>query len=329
MNGFSTESGAQEHVNDDAPDEFDLAMDSFASGQTPPADQAAGTEAADPNDTGSESGTPPGSGEEAGVSDQTAGAAPPVGDQSTSDIWANAPAEYREAYEAFKRDSDYRLSATKGRLSAADRELARLRSEQNRQPGIQQQQDGGKSSNENDPFNPEKLAQLREEYGDVAGPLVDAVEALKGDVDQLRRPVAEMEQGQHMARYQEQVDTLAIKHPDWETAFRHGGFAGWYEQQPQFIRQAIERNANEIVDGQEAALVLDLFKQSIGAGQQPPLRQEQNDTNARLSDRRARQLDAGRDAASRGGQSAAAGVPDDFDTAMEAYAAQADAGRKR
>jgi hypothetical protein len=76
MNGFSTESGAQEHVNDDAPDEFDLAMDSFASGQTPPADQAAGTEAADPNDTGSESGTPPGSGEEAGVSDQTAGAAP-------------------------------------------------------------------------------------------------------------------------------------------------------------------------------------------------------------------------------------------------------------
>ena len=329
MNGFSTESNTQEHANGDAPDEFDLAMDSFASGQTPPATTAAGIGAADPNDTGSKDETPPGSDQEAGVIPQAAGAAPPAGDQS-NDIWANAPPELRDAYDSLKRDSDYRLSAVKGRLSAADRELARLRSEQNRQPDNQQQQGGGPSSDQADPFNPEKLAQLREEYGEVAGPLVDAIEALKGSVDQMRAPVEQIEHERETAQYDAQVQLLAGKHPDWGTAFKRPEFVGWFEEQPQFIKAAIERNANFIVDGQEAATVLDLFKRDIGAAAPPPQSQTgQQQTDTRLSDRRARQLDAGRDAASRGGQSAAAGVPDDFDTAMEAYAAQADQGRKR
>lgn len=330
MSGNSTESATQDMISDDGPDEFDVAMDAFASGTEPPADNAAGHGGTDPNEGQGDDTQQPGSEQEAGVSEPAAGAAPPADSQST-DIWASAPEEYRTAFENYKRDSEYRQSSLKGRLSASDRELARLRaSQQTQQPSRQSGDDSG-ASDENDPFNPQRMAQLREEYGEVAGPLLDMVDALKGNVDQLRAPVAVIEQEQQLAQYHNQVDALATKHPDWQTAFSNEAFPAWLEQQPALIRTAIERNANTIVDGEEAALVLDLFKRDIGAGQTPPPptpQKDQQDQN-RLSDRRQKQLEAGRDAAIRGGQAATAGVPDDYEAAQDYYAAKADADRKR
>lgn len=336
MSDNSTESAAPEHVvtDDSAPDEFDHAMDEFASGQTPPADQAAGGNAVDPNETGDHGDAPLGSDQEAGVSSTVAGAAPPAGDQST-DIWANAPAELRQAYQDLARDSQYRLNAVKGRLSAADRELDRLRREQQSrqpEPQLQGKNEPTPEGDRNDPFNPDKLAQLREDYGEVAGPLVDMIEALKGNVDQLRKPVEQIGQERQIAESDAQAQLLASKHPDWQQVTNDDRFLGWYEAQPTFVKAALERNANTIVDGQEASFVLDLFKRDIGIGAQPqpvPAQQETGSTAGRLSDRRQRQLDAARDAASNGGQPAAAGVPDDFDAAMDAYAAKADSARRR
>lgn len=328
MSGISTESPQQVIVNDDGPDEFDVAMDAFASGTKPPAD-AMGAGAVDPNGAGNDDDTLPGSDQEAGVSEPAAGAAPPADDQSTTDdIWANAPPELKQAYEASQRDAEYRLNSIKGRLSASDRELARLRAaQQARQPEPSRtgNDNGGKN-----PFDPEAMTKLREEYGEIAGPLLDMMDALRGNVDQLKQPVAVIEQEQQLAQYNQQVEALEAQHPDWQTAFGNEAFPAWLEKQPAMVRSAIERNANSIVDGQEAAYVLDLFKRDIGAGSTPPPPpgQQQQDQN-RLSERRQRQLEAGRDAASRSGQSATSGVPDDFDSAMDAYAAKADAGRKR
>ena len=329
MSGLEQESGAPGQAASDGPDEFDLSMDEFASGKTPPADRAAGDKATDPDDGHKEQGdTPPGSAE-AGASTTAAGAAPLAGDQS-DDIWANAPEPLRNAYAAIQRDYEYKLSAAKGRLSAADRELDRLRREQQTrqtEPTGSEGQ-GGQAANADDPFNPQKLAQLREEYGEVAGPLVDMIDALKGKVDQIAQPVQQLQQSQSEAAAIAQVQTLQTRHPDWQQTVSDDRFRGWYEQQPQFIRTAIERNANGIVDGQEAAHVLDLYKQAIGAGSPPPS-QQQDTGQSRLSDKRQRQLDAARDAASGGGQAATAGIPDDFDAAMDAYAARADARGRR
>lgn len=316
---------------DEGPDEFDLAMDELASGTTPPADDAAGQVAVDPSDDAS-GGTdlPPGSDAEAGTSGQAAGTEPPAGDQST-DIWANVPEEVRAAHRAALRDQELRYNSVVGRLSAADRQLAQLRREQ--QPPAQEgqpqpapQQQGGGA----DPFSGDTITRLREDYGEVAGPLVDMIAALKGKVDQLEAPVQQIGQERHAAQLNAQEQFLAGQHADWLEVAKDERFHGWVQTQPRFIQEALNRNANAIVDGQEAARIIGMFKQEIGAGATPPPPPAPAADPAptpQLDPRRQRQLLNGRDAG-KPGAPVTSGIPDDFDSAMEAYIAKAEsAGR--
>lgn len=311
-------------------DEFDAAMEEIAASRgesltATVADNSDGDPAG--NSTDAEQITPGSEGaaaKEAGNNDQVAGSTPPAQAQS-SDIWANAPAEFREAFERERAQWNHRLSSTQGRLSAADRELARLRKESGNQPAAQGGQSGGQAQQQPQSLeDDEDIKRFQEEYGDIANPIMKLLRVQAEKIAQLEAPVAAVAQDRAIEAQASEFTTFATAHPDWEQYVNDARYPAWLEQQPKAIRDAAQRAIN-VEDGQEAAWLLGQFKASIGVQVSPPQPKPQpaNPSPAQRSadPRRQRQLAAGRDigASSPPVQS---GVPDDFDGAIDAIIAQ-------
>lgn len=316
----------QSQEGGDALDDFDVAMSELtASSSQAPADDAAADGEGDPDQGSKAAEDQPGSdgsqAEEAGKKDQAAGSQPPAQKQS-DDIWANAPPELREAFERERADWNHRLSSTQGRLSVADRELARLRREAGTPPSGQSHSEIGGSQQQqaDNPFESEQIKALREEYGEVAGPILDLLEDQNRKLAALEAPVAAVSQQQQEAERTSEISTFTTAHPDWERYVSDERYPQWLSQQPKAVQEAAARAVN-VEDGHEAAWLLTQFKASIGVTSSAPPASQQNGGNGNRQPapdpKRARQLAAGRD----GGASAPpvqSGVPDDFDGAFDA-----------
>lgn len=302
-------------------EDFDAAVAEFSGDQSEPDLSAADT--SDPKEPLPGASESPAPADAAASKEPTAGAgAPPDQAKPQDDIWANADPALRKAHEDAIRDANLRFEGARGRQSASDRELQRLRAQlaerDRQQAGAgagtgQPQGQGGQTADE--PEVAEHLKQLREEYPEVAGPLLDEMARLRGTISQLQAPVGAMQQREAQAHYQAQENRLTELHPDWQATAQDDRFGGWLATQPQAIREAMERNFNAIVDGHEAALVIGKFKADLGIGAKP----SEPDAGAiEAQDRRQRQLAAGRDTG-RTGPSVTTGVPDDFDAAVDAF----------
>jgi len=301
-------------------EDFDAAVSEFASeSNSDPAHAAADDLPA--NDK------PDGAGEDPAPASAAAPDVPPAGDNtppekdtSEDDIWANADPKLREAHENALRDAHLRAEGIKGRQSAADRENARLRAqiaelqggrESSQAPKEGNDEPGDKPSSE----IPDHLRQLREDYPEVAGPLLDVIDKMQGELTELKQPVGALKEREAASAIQQQETLLTEKHPDWQAVATDDRFAGWLEEQPKAIKDAMERNFNAIVDGNDAALVIGKFKADLGIGKEPSTPDPKPDPTV---DRRQRQLQAGRDAG-RTGPSVTTGIPDDFDSAVDAF----------
>lgn len=245
---------------------------------------------------------------------------------ATDDIWATAPAELRDAFEKQQRDWDLRLRSANGRVSAFQRQLAQFQQGQTQQPAQQQEtnqqqepQAQASAKSVIDLTDP-KFQQMREDFPEVAGPLLDIVESLASRLDQVGKTAGAFEQQQTKQFLDAQEQTLTQAHPDWQAAATDDRFAGWLQTQPTAIQEAFQRNHSSIVDGQDAALVIGMFKQAVGFSAQ---QQQQTPASAPSQDpRRQRQLASGRDAG-RTGPAAASGIADnDFESHMDAAIAK-------
>lgn len=315
-----SDTNAGSHIDD--VDEVDLAIDEILAqkDELPAGDSAAGSEAEDPEPQ-SDGDAKPGSDTEAREDQAAGGDEPPAGSPST-DIWANAPAELKAAFDAALQDRDQLLTKhnrTLGQLSAADRELARLRRESVAKPEPQQGEQGG--SQDSDPFDSDEIKRLREEYGEIAEPFLKLLKTQSEQIAQLQAPVAELGQQRASVARQSELEVFTTAHPDWERYVNDPRYPEWLSAQPKAVQDAAARAIN-VDDGQEAAWLLGQFKASIGAAQSPALAPEnkQEAQQPAPDPRRARQLAAGRD----GGQSAPpvqSGIPDDADAAVDAIMA--------
>ena len=307
-------------IDDDAPDDFDLATQELTSGDDKGTDHA-DTSAADLDDAAGKSNGP--LAEPAGGNGDVAAHPAPAPTQS-DDIWKDAPAHLREAYEQSKRDAEYRLNSANGRVSGQDRRITELTRELDRlkqggQAQPQGQQEEQTASDAND-----QVKQLREDYPEIANPLLNRIEQLDGIVQQLREPVNNIADERAQAVRLQQYSILQQQHPDWEQYANDDRFAGWLETQPRAVQEAAARNT-DVTDGNEAAWVLGLFKSAINAPStvETPAPQSGGDP------RRQRQLQAGRDGGSGNSAPTQSGIPDDFDAATAAYAAKLDRQRER
>lgn len=304
-------------------DEFDAALAEFEDDGAPAGKVAVEPESDDEGKEAAENDPAPA--DDAAANQQPAeGDEPAPGSDTTQDDpWAEAPANLRELREAEARDNDLRLRSANGRVAAKDRQIAdlqrQLQEAQNgrQNPEATQQSDGedGENSggNAKGSMSPESLAQLREDYPDLAGPLIDMLEAQSQQLERLSQGVGQFEQTQQSAAIAEQETLLTEAHPDWQAVAADDRFAGWLESQPQSIKTAMARNFDAIVDGNDAALVIDKFKRDVGYQAAAAKRTVDRDP------KRERQLQGSRDAGRTGPSSRTGIAKDDFDGAVEAF----------
>lgn len=263
----------------------------------------------------------------AGATSPTAAPAPAQA-TPTNDPWSNADPALREAHQTALRDMQLRLDGARGRASGQERELAQLRQRlaqmeaagNGSQTQAQDSGDNGSGGQAATSDKAQALATLREEYPEVAAPILDELAELRSLVSRLEAPVSQFQQTQFEAAVSAQEQILDAQHPGWLEMIvsDRERFDGWLQAQPKMFQDAYARNADGIVDGVEAAQVIGKFKADLGitapSNPAPPSPPPAND-------RRQRQIAAGRDAG-RNGPAAATGIPDDFDAAFEAFASR-------
>jgi hypothetical protein len=175
-----------------------------------------------------------------------------------------APSEDPAALRATIERLEHATKSDRGRISAQARELASLRAqiaEARKRPATKP-----------DDTLRQSIEKLRSEYPDVAGPLVDQIEALKGELGALsavqRQDLAAKEQ-QVSAITQAEEARFLQEHPDGFDVVQANGpaFLAWIEDQPKALRDAYAANAQAIVDGTGAALLVARFKESLRLAQ--------------------------------------------------------------
>lgn len=162
-----------------------------------------------------------------------------------------------------------------------------------------------------------RLDAAAEEYGDVNGPLVEAIKGLKAEMAEMKPKVDQADLAQTQAEINAAYDTLGSKHPDYVELANNSDFIGWAQAQPPAVQGLISS-----FDPDEVSLGLTLFKAERNASYQAyEVGNEGSDAGTASGDRRARQLDGSRQVRHRGAP-AASGVPNEFGTAFKARASQ-------
>jgi hypothetical protein len=224
------------------------------------------------------------------------------------DIWAGADPMLRAAYQAAAsraEAAEHKLSSAHGRVAAYQRQVNALRHEVS---GAQQAE---RPYGLDELLETERLRAFQEDYAEVAEPILDLLRTQQAQLDRLAGPVSQVEENSRRAFYHHQASILERDHPDWLDYTDHDAFAPWLETQPRHVQEAAVRNAQYIEDAQEVSDVLSRFKAHIGRG-----------AGASATDaRRMKQLAASTDVRTRGPQ-AAAGAPNEFDSAFEHFARQ-------
>lgn len=323
MSGNNGDSPALAPVDGD--DAFNAALVELEKDDGTPA-TAAGNDGQAPNDPPAG----PASTSPAGDHGQAAGDPAPAG-APTDDVWKDVPEAARAQFEKLQRD----FQAASGRLSAADKranQLLQQLQQTSRQNGEQAPSDGS-----GQPTTPagaraalesDDMKRLREDYPEIAAPITAALGAIAQQVESLAAPVQSLNEQHIHQETQARYDALAQHHPDWQQYSTDARWANFLAQAPQYVRDMHARNV-DVSDPEEAADVLSRFKAFIGVTATPTPAPGPTPTPPAADPRRQRQLDAGRDGGSNGAGAAGTGIPDDFDAAVAAYAAKADAQNTR
>lgn len=247
----------------------------------------------------------------------------PAKASETDDLWAGADSRLREAFEAQRSRADKAENAIRsqnGRLSQAQHRLNDLEGELEQfRKGKASQGTEGQDADEQ--TREERLAKLREDYPEVAAPILAELDNLRQKVGKLDTAHQSQAQERSQAFVDEQISFVSEAHPDWRDVVMSPEYAKWAETAPRYIREAISRNAQQIVDGEEVADVLARFRADT---KQPDPEAE------RLQAKRERQFSASRSTETRTPAARPGGADtNDFDAEWDRRArARRASGRK-
>lgn len=231
-------------------------------------EQAENSQAAEPVEPAPEAPPPPEPGAEQPKDPQGEGAAPAADATSgqapaADDIWATAPENLRAAYKAadakvqeleqYRRSNEGRVTSFQRKVETLERELAALK------PGAAKA-DEPKPSKDLRAEIGESLAALSEDYPEVGERVTPVFNKLLDRLDSLSAPVRQLETKATEAEFQANAAEVARAHPDWKQVCSGQEFAEFIGSAPRYIREAFERNADNIVDPQEAADIIGRFK---------------------------------------------------------------------
>lgn len=227
-----------------------------------------------------------------------------------ADPWASAPPELKAEYEKLQEDNK-RLThlerSHRGRLSWAQRKL----NEAQGQPAKSAPKEAATAAKKQ-PFGSDKGKEFVKEYPEVAAPVAEELAEVRQEVDELKAARRREEEDRQKAFIEEQTTLLDDEHSDWRTVLKDANgeprpeFVAWLNDQPRHIKEAATRNANGIVDYEEAGDVIARYK-AHRAASQPDAAQPSTQQPA-LSGKRQRQLESAAAARTRG-PGAVSGIP--------------------
>lgn len=250
------------------------------------------------------------SGKEAGAVEAPAEAAP--------DPWASAPPELKALWEQERQareQAEHRARSDAARVAALSRKLATVTPP----PQAAEPSEAQKALDA-------KVKQLREDFPDVAEPIIALIESQRAELSSVKQHVAAVTADQHEVQVARELAALQERHPDWQQVAANPKFGEWLATQPSNV-QALAGSW----DARETGVVLTLFKVESGiatGGQQreAPAAPAPAAPAAATDTKRARQLEGGADVRSRPA-AVASGAPDDYDAAFAHFAAKQEAKR--
>lgn len=240
-------------------------------------------------------------------------------------IWAKAPPELRAARDAelaairteLERE---RTNAKRATGSIAGEQRARKAAEQKLADAVKAAAEKPKPDAEPDPLDDEQWAAFEAEYPELAKGPVGAMRkrmlAAEAKVGKVETDIGGLTSERYVQHLREHLLFVEDKHPDYGKIKGSDEFAAWYEAAPAYVKAGVQRNANEVIDGQEVADILAKFKAETGwaekpanpAGDEKPASQKPP-----ASDKRALQMQSANAPRGRGPAKVTTGPPDDAD----------------
>lgn len=253
--------------------------------------------------------------------DGTSGTSTEGGDKppeavASDDPWKDVPADIRERIVAIEKERDearHKAQSDANRVAALSRKIQALSTSAPAAPVKKDEE-----PNEAQKALDDKVKQLREDYPEVADPLLELLAAEREKLNAVTQKLETVEVDRQQAYIQQQEALLAEAHPDWRDTVATPDFQTWMEAQPLGIQKLAES-----YDARETSTVITLFKAESGVAakaEAPVATPEQNATEAR----RREQLSGGVAIKSRPAPAVASGPPDDFEGAAAYYQAKKD-----
>jgi hypothetical protein len=291
-------------ATDEAQAAFDAAFAEFEQAKAPPG--------------GGDDPTPPGERKpepESGADNTPSGQAAPFGGNGESVDADRAAQEAARAEHKRKLDlEEQRLRSDAGRVlklqsenQQLQQELAALRAAAKAPPVDQ-------PSKVTPPASSEKLKALKEEYPEIAEPILEELESLRAQTARYADRFAKMDEAEQQQTIIANESALAAQHPDWLDRAKDPRFGAWLNDQPTPVREMFKRNAANIINPEEAAYLIGRFKQDVPAGTQQQAQQDSTE------ERRRRQLEGAAAPSTKGKPGAAGGAPNDYGNAWDYFA---------
>jgi hypothetical protein len=307
--------------------ELDKIFDGFAAAKAPPAASSPPDPTVEPPQNQAAPAAPAPAVAE--TPDEAAQAPSSPAAPTQSDIWANATPEQKAAFA----DLEHRFKAHEGRVPAMQRSVAELTQEISRLRAAPPQSAPAReaappppASNKDKPKSlrdDPRYKQLSDDYPDLMNPLLDAIDGLKGEIDQTRGAVTGLAHETTQTRIDKNEARLSSAVPDWKTLTAQPQFFEWLGGRPKAIQEMAARNGEFIADADEAIDLVSQYKQHTFVATRFQPQQPAAPVAAPITDRRSQQLAANRAAPSRSPSPAANGpASDDPDALFNHFAAK-------
>ena len=251
--------------------------------------------------------------------------AEPAAEAAPEDIWAAASPEQKAAFDEAAADA-HKYVSDKGRHAADKRRIAALELQlTNTAAPPAAVDDSLPNTLEGDAWRT-----VEAELPELATPLKEVLVGFHAENVALRKELSTFSDDRREQVLTTQQTILASEHSDWEDVADDGRFLQWAGGQPAHIQNMFNRNAERIVDGEETAHLMSLFKSSDMHA--PPAPSPSSESQAASSaaetagapskrDRETQRRLDGSISVPSSGPGAPSGPPDEFDAAFDHFAA--------
>jgi hypothetical protein len=200
---------------------------------------------------------------------------------------AVSPDDALKASEEARRKAENLARSNGGRLAKALNELHALKATLPAPASGDATEEGAQATTKD-----EALAKLREDYPEIAEPILEKMAALEARVSALTTSETARAESNVVEALSQEFDELQRRHPDLPELVKAPEYAAWLEGKPPSIKRIVQENAQAVVSVEDAAMVFDLFKAETGFGRAA----EPDPRQLSAAERRRSQLDAGRTA---------------------------------